>query len=235
VISKYDDKKLTSATEEFAIFNRILLDYRIGEILPLVLRGPVLDVGCGYGEISKEIASLGMIVHGIDPDEEKIKNTPTIDGCTFECTNLEKWHTDYRYNTIVCSHVYEHVEDEFRFLRACYELLNFGGRIIVTVPNALSLHKRLGDFMGLSKPYELSATDESANHKRTLDRDILRSVMRATGLDIIVEKGIMLKPFASAQMAKYLDSQWHDAFYEIGKNEDLIDYCSSLLMVGEKQ
>jgi 2-polyprenyl-3-methyl-5-hydroxy-6-metoxy-1,4-benzoquinol methylase len=234
LISKYDGKKLTSTAEDCAIFNRILLDYRIGEILPYVLHGPVLDVGCGYGEISEAIANLGMIVHGIDPDEEKIKNTPTIDGRTFECANLEQWNTDHRYSTIVCSHVFEHVEDEFRFVHACYELLVLGGRIIVTVPNALSLHKRLGDIMGLSEPYKIGASDMLDNHKRTLDRDILRSVMRSAGLDVIVEKGIMLKPFASAQMAKYLDSRWHDAFYEIGKNEDLIDYCSSLLMVGEK-
>lgn len=235
MIPAYEEGKLATTIEDWYTFNRILLDYRIVAILPHVVQGPVLDVGCGKGEIATAIATeLEMRVHGIDPDEEKIRGIEEVHGCTFHNTGLEECEMREEYNTVVCSHVLEHAENTHNFLRDCYSALNPGGRIIVTVPNALSLHKRIAGHMGLSEFYVLSVTDKMQEHKHLFDRNSLRALMRSIGFEIIVEKGIMVKPFSSAQMAKYLGKRWHDALYELGKDENLIDYCSSLLMVGRR-
>lgn len=228
MISKYDSKKLESTVEDWQEFNDILLLYRIKEIIPHVADGPVLDVGCGRGEISELLAEDYTVV-GIDPGELPEGKATYIKG------ELEGMEFNHTFGTIICSHVIEHSDNPYSFLIACRAVLKSGGTLIVTCPNALSLHKRLGDFMKLSKPYELSVTDEMQHHKHTFGRYRLHALLIACGFEVTVEKGIMLKPFSSAQMNKYLDSRWHDAFHEIGKNEDLIDYCSSLLMVARKK
>ena len=235
MIPVYEKDSLANTFEDWHIFNRILIDYRIDAILPYVIQGPVLDVGCGKGEIAAAVATeLGMRVHGIDPDKDKIDGIDEVDGCAFSNVELEECELPERYNTVICSHVLEHSENTHTFLRSCYSALNPGGRVIVTVPNALSLHKRIAEHMGIGEFYVLSVTDKIQEHKHTFDRYKLRALMRSIGFEIIVEKGIMMKPFSSAQMAKYLSKRWHDALYELGKDENLTDYCSSLMMVGRK-
>lgn len=228
MISKYDDKKLESTVEDWQEFNDILLGYRIKEILQYVELGPVLDVGCGRGEIAEALA-LDYSVLGIDPGELPRGRAAYIQG------ELEDFEFAYKFGTIICSHVIEHSDNPYTFLMGCRKIIHKTGLLIITCPNALSLHKRIGDAMRLSEPYKLSVTDEMQHHKHTFDRETLRALLIATGFEVVVENGIMLKPFSSAQMNKYLDSQWHDAFYEIGKDPYLIDYCSSLLMVGRKR
>ena len=234
MIPRYNDKLLGDTIEDWQEFNNILLEYRIAEIVQHVNQGPVLDVGCGNGEISAAIAELGMLVNGIDPDETKIKKASDIADIVFEVGDIETWKAPYLYSTVVCSHVLEHSVNPYTFLVACHNALDIKGKIIVTCPNALSLNKRIADIMELSEPFKLSVTDKLQDHVVLFDRDRMRGLLVAAGFEVVVESGIMLKPFASAQMAKYLDARWHDAFYEIGKDPHLIDYCSSLLMVGRK-
>ncbi len=234
MIPIYNDKLLEDTAEDWQEFNDILLEYRIAEIIQYVNQGPVLDVGCGNGEISAAIAETGILVHGIDPDETKIENATAIGNITFEVGDIETWEVPHLYNTVVCSHVLEHSVNPYTFLMACRDAIDINGRIVVTCPNALSLNKRIAETIGLSNSFKLSVTDIRQDHTVLFDRDRMRGLLVATGFEVIVERGIMLKPFSSAQMNKYLSAVWHDAFYEIGKDPGLIDYCSSLLMVGRK-
>ena len=240
-MTEYDDEALRTKTDEFLGFNQVLREYRWKEIKPYLKGYEVLDVGCGDSYMIEKLNQTGRFgVHGIDPDIEKLKMAKKNTGGDFwtpHLSTLEEFqdHGIYFFDTIICSHVIEHADDPFLFLKAALLPLRQNGTLIVTCPNALSLHKRIGEISGLSEPYKLSVTDLAQNHKHIFDRLKLETLVRAAGFEIEVSKGIMLKPFPNAMMTDLISRRFADALYEIGKDPALTDYCSSIMVVARKR
>lgn len=101
--------------------------------------GQVLDIGCGNGNISIYLGSLGYRVRGVDISEKAIniarKNNPypnvSFDAISAEALSAEK----ERYSAIICSEVLEHLDNPKQLLDTIYNLLEDDGVLIVTVPN----------------------------------------------------------------------------------------------------
>ncbi len=72
----------------------------------------MLDVGCGYGIVTRAIAAVGFNVHGIDISEKAIeKEKALINGpnATFEVVSAEQLATTgAHFDAIKCSEVLEH-------------------------------------------------------------------------------------------------------------------------------
>lgn len=102
----------------------------------------VLDVGCGGGYYLGAAANEGAKVYGIEPDERE-RASLSDRFPVFESLDAAK---HIRADFILCLTVIEHVENPVEFLRNMAELLNPGGRIIVTTPNRDSLLMRILDF-----------------------------------------------------------------------------------------
>ncbi len=111
-----------------------------GEALDLVLRemvpGTVLDVGCGNCVHTKEFLHEGHTVYGND-----IKKTPEeLD----EVENFVPLLADFnkhefkgqKFDCIWASHVLEHQLNVNHFLKKCFDLLEPGGHLAITVPPA---------------------------------------------------------------------------------------------------
>jgi 2-polyprenyl-3-methyl-5-hydroxy-6-metoxy-1,4-benzoquinol methylase len=232
-MTEYNDEALRTKTDEFLEFNQVLREYRWKEILPYLFWDTVLDVGCGNTYMIEQMcASEKRDIWGIDPDPiglEKAKKK--VPAGNFYLTTLEEFDSPRKFKTIVCSHVIEHTDDPLEFLKAACRNLSSHGLLILTCPNALSLHKRISEIAGISEPFKPSATDIMQGHKHIFDRLKLEALVRAAGLRIGDTKGIMLKPFPNAMMADLISRRFADALYEIGKDPALTDYCSSLLIV----
>ena len=81
-----------------------------------------------------------------------------------------------RFQTVIATHVLEHVYEPVQVLRHCHEWLAPGGRMIVIVPNATSIHRRLGVKMGtLQTVYDFTERDVQLGHQRVYDLDRLKS------------------------------------------------------------
>jgi SAM-dependent methyltransferase len=52
-------------------------------------RGLAVDVGCGNGQLTTQLASHFDAVIGLDPSEDQINNTPTIENIRFLCAPAE--------------------------------------------------------------------------------------------------------------------------------------------------
>jgi 2-polyprenyl-3-methyl-5-hydroxy-6-metoxy-1,4-benzoquinol methylase len=128
---------------KYTNYNEVLdfkrLDYIIQHIQSLKKEGlKVLDVGCGNGNISRAIASLGYTVKGIDLSSESIetaKKLNTFDNASFECIDAEKFVGKEAFDVIVCSEVIEHLNHPEVLLKTISQIISPDGIVIITVPN----------------------------------------------------------------------------------------------------
>lgn len=216
-------------------FENVLLKFKIRSVLPFVLGPSVLDIGCGVGFLCGLLSEQVETVVGLDGSASKIARAKVLNAAaniSYVCTLFEDWTSSERFATIVATNVLEHMADAQTFLGRCRELLSPGGRLIVTVPNALGFHKRLGRYMGLTDDlYALTEADREKGHFRVYDRQQLEAEISSVGFDILHSGGILLKPLSHRQMETW-DLKVVDALYEMGK--ELPDYCSSLIVVANK-
>ncbi len=123
-----------------------------------------------------------------------------------------------RYANIVMTHFLEHVASPVAILRRFASFLADGGAIHVTVPNAGSLHRKIGVAMGmLAKPADLNERDVRLGHRRVYTPSRLRRHVRAAGLRVDRLEGILLKPLSNAQMEGF-DPRLVDALFVVGRD-----------------
>ena len=101
----------------------------------------IIDIGCGNGNISYQLAKSGHLVTGIDISEETIlfakKNYGDTPGLEFKIIDIESFNPveSEKYDVIVCSEVLEHLFQPERLTLNFKKLLKVGGIAVITVPN----------------------------------------------------------------------------------------------------
>ena len=97
----------------------------------------VLDAGCGNGEFSAFIASLGYRVSGVDISENAIARAQSAcPGGHFELGSLESGLSfdDGTFQAVWCSEVLEHLFDVHAALAELNRVLTPGGLLVLTTP-----------------------------------------------------------------------------------------------------
>jgi trans-aconitate methyltransferase len=140
----------------------------------------------------------------------------------------------HKVSCILGNHVLEHLNDPVEVLRKSLGWLSADGISIFTVPNATSLHRRIGVEMGvLQKNNELSQQDKLVGHQRVYDRPGLRADVIAGGYAVIEEGGFNLKLVSQAQMVDWPEAL-HAAIYRVSR-ECPAELCSNLYVVCRPQ
>lgn len=122
----------------------------------------VLEVGCGVGNVTNLLQDRDLVV-GIDVEpqcvKERTRKFSARANIISECLDvldpsflaLEK----YRFDSIVCLNVLEHVRDDRKALKHMHSILQPGGRVILIIPAFESLYgpidSNLGHFRRYSK------------------------------------------------------------------------------------
>lgn len=100
--------------------------------------GKVLDVGCGNGNISLAVGSLGYQVTGLDISEESVDSASkrnTLQNVQFVCGDAESLADLAEYDAVICSEVLEHLDHPELLVRQLSTSLETGKLLIITVPN----------------------------------------------------------------------------------------------------
>jgi len=199
-------------------FDKILGEYMAKEIIKLS-KGPIiLDLGCGDRAITKKLADNFEKVIGVDGSKTNIEHArKSVKGATFYHSLIEDFYTDEEFNTIILGSVLEHVDNPITVLQKTKGWLNEEGYIVIVVPNAFSLHRRIGKMIGiLDDLHDFSQLDIKLGHKRVYDMEMLQKNVEASGLKTESSGGIFLKPLPNNEMELWSKERC-DAYYEIGK------------------
>lgn len=98
---------------------------------------PILEVGCGDGSFTKELARYSPNITAIDISESQIaENARRFNGITFRQHDVAEQFPfeDNSFGVIWCSEVLEHLFDPAFALREMRRILKPGGKLLVTVP-----------------------------------------------------------------------------------------------------
>jgi 2-polyprenyl-3-methyl-5-hydroxy-6-metoxy-1,4-benzoquinol methylase len=137
----------------------------------------VLDVGCGQGELLREIAQAlpGAEVHGADLSEQSLvdsrKRNPTFNLFELNLTH-ERFTEQYSghlsgFDFLVCSEVLEHIPDHELAVRHLLDLLCPQGVAIITVPGG-----------------KMSAFDKVIGHQRHYTPERLEKMLFDAGFEV---------------------------------------------------
>jgi 2-polyprenyl-3-methyl-5-hydroxy-6-metoxy-1,4-benzoquinol methylase len=141
----------------------------------------VLDVGCGEGRFTAELAAAGAGVVGIDMAEEPLRRAraahPGVDVRLIDACG--PWAlADASFDAVWAGEVIEHVADTTGWLSEVRRVLRPGGRLLMSTPN----HSRLAVLrLALSARTFDAHFDPRADHLRFYTRRTLISLLEDLG------------------------------------------------------
>lgn len=115
-----------------------------GAIFNCVNSGPILDVGCGDGNVSQIFFQKGE-VFGVDISIRALKLAQEKGVKTKPCDLNQKklpFKSDF-FETVIFTDVIEHLVNPESLFKESRRVLKKGGRMIITVPNFARLGNRL--------------------------------------------------------------------------------------------
>jgi 2-polyprenyl-3-methyl-5-hydroxy-6-metoxy-1,4-benzoquinol methylase len=98
----------------------------------------ILDIGCGNGNISLALGSIGFNVTGVDIDPtsiEKARQINTFKNVKFDVLDANAFNVKDEFDAIVCSEVLEHLLDPSELVQSIFSILKKEGLLVATVPN----------------------------------------------------------------------------------------------------
>ncbi len=194
----------------------------------------VLELGCADGEMTQYLVHDFERVVVVDGARQFLDQVAVRLGenahVTYECALFEEFTPSEKYHSILMVHILEHLEDPVALLRRCREWLSPGGRVFVAVPNALSIHRRVGVHLGmLPRVDALNEQDVILGHRRVYKPDELHVHMQRAGYRVIRFGGVMLKPLANRDIERHWSPELIGAFFAVG--EELPELCSEIYVV----
>jgi SAM-dependent methyltransferase len=129
------------------------------KISPYLGKG-VLEVGCGIGNLTGLLLHQGRVIAtDVNQDylrvvENKYCGHPNLQGVLFwDIRQYPARDLSASIDTIVCSNVIEHIEDDHSVLKNFYQLLPVGGKLIILVPALKLLYNVLDRQLGHFRRY----------------------------------------------------------------------------------
>ena len=184
-------------------------------------KSKVLDLGIGLGIITYLLSEYFENYSVIDADrgiiEDYKKKYPKS-----KANIIQSFFEDYecaeKYDLIIMNNILEHLSDPILVLKKYAQYLNDGGRIAIAVPNAESIHRRLGIYMGTLNDIKMfSEMDVALGHKRYYTVDTIKYDINKSGLVIQKIEGIYFKPFTTKQIDSLcLTENVYDALFKLG-------------------
>lgn len=143
------------------------------------LSGEILEVGCGIGNFTNDLAKYGK-VWAIDINNEYVEQAKNrvAEKAHIGSGDIEKgeyFFNDKKFDIVVCLNVLEHIKEDMKAVNNLYNLLKKGGKLILLVP----VHRFL-----------YGEIDRAIGHFRRYDKTELTKELKKSGFKIIFLRSI---------------------------------------------
>jgi len=202
-------------------YNRYLAEYKVKSCLDSKRGASLLDIACGDGLMTELLSHHFERVVGVDANGAHLslarERLPLAEfhECLVEDLVLEE-----TFDTVTMLDLLEHVEDPVAVLKKAASFLAKDGVLIVHVPNAYAINRRLAVLMGtLEYCEELSPFDlQIAGHRRSYSMATLCEEVGKAGLRICSTGGIFYKILSTPQMDWFLkNGLWQEREFNWGR------------------
>ncbi|SOD71842.1 methyltransferase family protein [Jatrophihabitans sp. GAS493] len=164
----------------------------------------VLEMGFGTGLVTGELLARGVnieVVEGSPRLAQAALEKHAGTGLVVHTAMFEEFTPAEPYDAVLALHIAEHVDDPVALFSQIRTWLRPGGALIVMVPNAESLHRRLAVRMGFMDRLDvLSDRDRLVGHLRVFDFDMLGRDLNAAGFSVTEQFGYQLKTVPNSMM-----------------------------------
>jgi SAM-dependent methyltransferase len=136
----------------------------------------ILEIGSGTGLMTRYLAGRGQLT-ATDLDAEYVEllgrtfaGNPNVEVRQLDLATLgNNGAVGNGYDTVICSNVLEHIEDDTRALVSMRDVLAPGGRVVLVVPAVKALYGEI---------------DRAIHHHRRYSRDEIAEKLRGAGLEV---------------------------------------------------
>lgn len=141
------------------------------------IQGEILEVGCGIGNLTQFLLDCGTVwasdIEGeyLEMVEKRYGKHPNfIAPLIWDIRINPLQHFPRTFNTVVCSNVLEHIEEDLIVLNHFYQILSERGRVVLLVPALKWLYNSL---------------DRSLGHVRRYTKKELATKMKQSGFQLL--------------------------------------------------
>ena len=94
----------------------------------------VLDIGCGHGDVLRDIYARTPHTYGVDPDADALKLNTIIQHTAVGTAEALPFEDNF-FDLAVSAFVLEHIDDPLSSFREIHRVLKPGGKVIFLTPN----------------------------------------------------------------------------------------------------
>jgi 2-polyprenyl-3-methyl-5-hydroxy-6-metoxy-1,4-benzoquinol methylase len=211
------------------LVDRQFLAWTVDRLLDWVKGPQVLELGFGDDQWTDKILARFGHSHVVDASERLLAHAKLKYGerITTYASLFEDFVPQRQFDTVVASYVLEHVEDPVQILTRAAGWLAPGGHVLVVVPHADSIHRRLAVAMGLqTRTDALGPTDRQMGHRRVYTIAAMERDITAAGLKSHRRKGLLLKPLPQGMLTGFTGTML-EGFMKLG-DEAPMEYAASI-------
>jgi len=228
----------------FSSYNIILGYYQAQACLEHARGHSLLDMPCGDGTLTAMLAPSFSRVVGVDASSKHLelarKALPEVE---FHEALIENYETAERFSTVTMINILEHVVDPVAILRKGASFLSDDGVLLVHVPNAHAVNRRLAVLMGtLEHCEELSPFDiQIAGHRCSYSLKTLCADIEKAGLRVSQTGGVFYKSLSTPQMDWFLkNGLWEEGGFGWGRirgtqKDWRAEFCRASFELGKQQ